>query len=194
MLCYTNKTECHRQTEKERETERCSQGNSQQTDRRIWVPGNALHSSAHLDRLHTTRRTDLPESDRAIITSCEQGGERLQSRPHSMNPSKGCMFYLNITFKLGFQEVLWPQHRKLKEKKIKMNMEFKKNLKNPKQVVFRKNFKDRVVKSIIMDTLWQYSRSLQNTDSWIKYLFPDTNSKTTGLRLSNKYTKESVNG
>lgn len=46
-----------------------------------------------------------------------------------------------------------------------MNMEFKKNLKNPKQVVFRKNFKDRVVKSIIMDTLWQYSRSLQNTDS-----------------------------
>lgn len=130
--------------ERERETERCSQGNSQQTDRRIWVPGNALHSSAHLDRLHTTRRTDLPESDRAIITSCEQGGERLQSRPHSMNSSKGCIFYLNITFKLGFQEVLWPQHRKLKEK-IKMNMEFKKKKKNPKQVVFRKNFKDRVV-------------------------------------------------
>lgn len=44
-----------------------------------------------------------------------------------------------------------------------MNMEFKK--KYPKQVVFRKNFKDRVVESIIMDTLWQYSRSLQNTDS-----------------------------
>lgn len=122
--------------ERERETERCSQGNSQQTDRRIWVPGNALHSSAHLDRLHTTRRTDLPESDRAIITSCEQGGERLQSRPHSMNPSKGCMFYLNITFKLGFQEVLWPQHRKLKEKKIKMNMEFKKKFKKIQNRLF----------------------------------------------------------
>lgn len=72
-------------------------------------------------------------------------------------------------------------------------MEFKKNI-YPKQVVFRKNFKDRVVESIITDTLWQYSQSLQNTDSWIKYLFPDTNSKTTGLCLSNKYTKESVNG
>lgn len=181
--------------ERERETERCSQGNSQQTDRRIWVPGNALHSSAHLDRLHTTRRTDLPESDRAIITSCEQGGERLQSRPHSMNSSKGCMFYLNITFKLGFQEVLWPQHRKLKEK-IKMNMEFKKKIKIQSRLFLGRISKTESWKleSIIMDILWQYSRSLQNTDSWIKYLFPDTNSKTTGLRLSNKYTKESVNG
>lgn len=48
------------------------QGDSQQTDSRVGIPGDTLHSSAHLDCLHAAGRTHFPEPHWAVVTACTQ--------------------------------------------------------------------------------------------------------------------------